>query len=124
MLIPEQYRKDHPLLPLTPGDLDGGYFKIPHYDIANYYFLCTASAGQSWEHVAVILHSPKRKVNRCPTWLEMCHLKDLFWDKEEAIMQLHPPGSDWVSNHPYCLHLWRPLLADIPMPPSAMVGVK
>lgn len=77
-----------------------------------------SEAGGGWEHVSV--STPKR----CPTWEEMCWVKDLFWGEEESVMQLHPPRSEWVDNHPYCLHLWRPLDAEIPRPPQALVGVK
>ena len=77
-----------------------------------------ADHGMPWEHVSV---STK---HRCPTWKEMCFVKDLFWSPEEAVMQLHPPQSDWVNNHNFCLHLWRPLDGNIPLPPSIAVGFK
>jgi hypothetical protein len=70
-----------------------------------------------WEHVSVSIE------NRCPVWAEMCFVKDLFWDDEEAVMQLHPPKSTYVNCHPYCLHLWKPSFA-IPLPDSLMVGPK
>jgi hypothetical protein len=70
-----------------------------------------------WEHVSVSLAS------RCPTWEEMCFVKDLFWDPEQCVMQLHPPRSQWINNHPHCLHLWRPLNAEIPLPPPVTVGI-
>lgn len=47
--------------------------------------------------------------DRCPTWEEMCQVKDLFWDDEDVVMQFHVPSKDHVNNHPYCLHLWRPV---------------
>jgi hypothetical protein len=53
----------------------------------------------------------------------MCAVKDLFWDPEDTVMQLHPPKSSWISNHPYCLHLWRPTGAEIPRPPDIFVGL-
>ncbi|WP_456813633.1 MULTISPECIES: DUF7694 domain-containing protein [unclassified Bradyrhizobium] len=46
----------------------------------------------SWEHVAV--STPRR----CPNWEEMCFVKDLFWNEEECVMQLHPPHSQYVNN--------------------------
>jgi hypothetical protein len=52
----------------------------------------------------------------------MCFVKDLFWDDEECVMQLHPPKSDYVNCHPNCLHLWKPVGQDIPRPPSELVG--
>lgn len=74
--------------------------------------------ADNWEHVSV---STKHRV---PNWVEMCFVKDLFWDEEEAVMQLHPPKSDYVNHHPFCLHLWRPLNQTIPLPPSILVGPK
>lgn len=70
-----------------------------------------------WEHVSVSCR------NRIPNWTEMCYVKDLFWELEEAVMQLHPPRSTWVNNHAYVLHLWRPLKENIPLPPPDAVGV-
>jgi hypothetical protein len=69
-----------------------------------------------WEHVSVSLP------HRCPTWAEMDRIKRLFWDDDDAVMQLHPPRRTWVNLHPYCLHLWRPTGQTIPLPPTALVG--
>jgi hypothetical protein len=74
--------------------------------------------SEGWEHVSV---STRR---RCPNWQEMCFVKDLFWEPEECVMQLHPPKSQWINNHPYCLHLWRSKREAIPMPPGGLVGIK
>ncbi len=76
-----------------------------------------------WEHVSV-----SRSDAKMPTWLDMCYIKEKFWSDEETVMQLHPPKSEWISNHDKCLHLWRPTgitpASQIPRPPSIMVGVK
>lgn len=81
-------------------------------------FTVIASDQLGWDHVSVSLP------DRCPVWAEMCKIKELFWDDEDAVMQLHPPKSDWVNNHDTCLHLWRPQVIAIPLPPSIMVGIK
>jgi hypothetical protein len=82
--------------------------------------LAVLSSGpnEGWEHVSVSAH------DRTPTWKEMCWIKDLFWDDDEVVMQLHPAKRDYVNHHPYCLHLWRPLEGVIPLPPSEFVGPK
>ena len=77
-----------------------------------------ASHGMDWDHVSVSLQ------NRCPNWEEMCFVESIFFDDEETVMQLHPPKSKWINNHPFCLHLWRPQGVDIPLPPEIMIGVK
>lgn len=75
-----------------------------------------ASIYGGWDHVSV-----SRKT-RCPTWEEMCALKDLVFEPEETVMQLHPEKSEYVNNHPFCLHLWRPTGdLKIPMPPKSFV---
>jgi len=74
----------------------------------------------AWEHVSV--HpADKRGRMRAPTWKEMCHVKDLCWDPEDVVMQLHPRASQYVNVHPHTLHLWRPVGVEIPLPPILMV---
>lgn len=53
------------------------------------------------EHVSVQL---QRKL---PTWEEMCEIKDIFWEDEEEVVQIHPKKSEYV-NITEALHLWRP----------------
>ena len=76
------------------------------------------SDGEGWDHVSVSLQ------NRCPTWDEMCLIKDLFFETHEVAMQLHPAKDNYVNHHPFCLHLWRPQDKRIPLPPTDMVGPK
>jgi hypothetical protein len=74
------------------------------------------SDGEGWEHVSVSLP------DRCPTWAEMCEVRDFFWPADVWVVQYHPPKSEYVNAHPYCLHLWRPIGQEMPTPPSWMVG--
>jgi hypothetical protein len=83
------------------------------------------SAGEDWpfalpafEHASVSLQ------NRCPKWEEMTKVKDWFWEPEELVVQYHPPRSTYVNQHPHCLHLWKPIGVEIPLPPSLTVGFK
>ena len=78
-----------------------------------------ASDGKGWEHVSVSVCGEKR----CPTWEEMCRVKESFWDAGDCVMQLHPPQSEYVNDHPFCLHLWRPVHGKIPQPDSSLVGI-
>ncbi|HET9538092.1 MAG TPA: hypothetical protein VFP43_22555 [Mesorhizobium sp.] len=71
-----------------------------------------------WEHVSASCEK------RCPTWNEMCWVKDQFWDEHEMAVQYHPPKSDYVNYHPFVLHIWRPMNMTIPMPPVLLVGPK
>lgn len=101
----------------TTQDGNNGLFIIPSpFGSEDLQVIC--SDGQGWDHVSVSLRK------RCPTWGEMDYIKRLFFEDEETAMQLHPPRSMWISNHPYCLHLWRPtgIDANIPMPDLSLVG--
>lgn len=74
--------------------------------------------AQGWEHVSVSCR------NRCPNWLEMNFVKGLFWRDDETVIQFHPAKSEYVNQHPYCLHLWKPVDQDIALPPGILVGLK
>lgn len=81
------------------------------------WFRCHASDGGGWEHVSVVPLSG----NNVPTWKEMCVIKDMFFEEDEAVMQLHPKKSDYVNIHPNCLHLWKPTGVELPLPPKEYV---
>lgn len=116
----EPYRIQHPFGPANYGD-DYGAFMIP--GPCGMTLACIVSGARSgegevgnWEHVSVSCK------NRCPNWKEMHFVKQIFWSDVEAVMQIHPPESDYVDCHPHCLHMWRPIHTEIPRPPSIMVG--
>lgn len=116
---PHQYRIKTGTLKSTDAIGNNGVFFIPNRIARSAVPLrVVASDGLDWDHVSVSLPT------RCPTWEEMCFIKAMFWDDEDGVMQLHPPRSQWVNNHSFCLHLWRPVGQRIPMPPSYMVGVQ
>lgn len=73
------------------------------------------SFGGGWDHVSVSFP------NRCPTWDEMCKIKDIFFTPEECCVEYHPQKSRYVNVHPYCLHIWRPQNEKIPQPPMRYV---
>lgn len=71
--------------------------------------------GPPWEHVSM------SHVSRTPTWEEMCWLKDLFFGPQECVVQFHPAKSAYVNVHPNCLHLWRIVGGEFPVPPLETV---
>lgn len=115
----DQYRVDMRHIYGTMGDSGNGAFKVFVHGKS---FFCIASNGGGWEHVSVSPGNPNRK--KIPSWEEMCAIKDMFFTPEETVVQYHPPKSDYVNNHPYCLHLWRPINQEIPRPPAIYVGLK
>ena len=54
----------------------------------------------------------------------MCYMKDIFWNDDEICMQLHPKKEEYVNNHKYCLHIWKPINQEIPTPPSVLIGIR
>lgn len=98
------------------GNSGNGCFKVY---VNGRSFKVIASNGGGWEHISVSPWSPKRK--SCPSWEEMCKVKDMFFEPEERVVQYHPPKSEYVNNHPYCLHLWRYVAGDFPHPPTLFV---
>lgn len=81
-----------------------------------------ASNGMGWDHVSVSFGQASKKT---PSWEVMCAVKDLFWEPEDVVIQFHPKKSEYISNHPGCLHMWRCTDGrEQPMPPAIMVGIK
>lgn len=112
------YRDESPALIAMwggAGDETCGAFLVPS-PTDHALIRVIASSGEGWDHVSA------SRPNRCPNWTEMEHVKRLFFKEDETAMQLHVPPSDHVNCHPYCLHIWRPLGAEIPRPPAYMVG--
>jgi hypothetical protein len=99
------------------GDSTAGMFMIPS-PIDQKPIAVVASAGEGWDHISV------SRPTRCPNWPEMSFIARLFFNDNEVAYQLHLPEAQWISNHPFCLHWWRPWEAAIPLPPSIMVGIK
>jgi hypothetical protein len=106
--------------------LQGPYGSPPHKTFGAFFltrsngrrFKVIAADGREtgWDHVSVSM--PKR----CPTWDEMCWVKNLFFGPEETVIQFHPPASEYVNDCGNCLHLWR-RVAGIELPPSILVGL-
>lgn len=80
--------------------------------------VCSWQGG--WEHCSI---SPYAK-RIMPDWDSMCELKSIFWNDDEAVIQIHPPKAEYVNNLPNCLHLWRCYYKDMLLPPSCFVGIK
>lgn len=113
--VPEQYRVKKGMFASNELDGNNGMFIFKEGQIE---IRCIASDGMGWEHVSVSL-----SVKRTPDWDEMCKVKDLFWSKYCTVVQFHPPESEYVNNHAYCLHLWRKKDQNFEMPDSIMVGI-
>jgi len=117
MKVPEKYRITNGPMRSDESFGNNGAFKIPlsNRTIA----LVIASEGKGWEHVSV--HMVSEGKERTPTWSEMCKIKDMFWDEDETVIQFHPKKSEYVNVHVNCLHLWKPIGIEIPLPNTNLV---
>lgn len=119
----EQFRltpDKHPLMGTSPGDKEGVFY-FQRVRTTLRVIASSPSDDCPWDHVSVC--ASDYKGGRCPTWDEMCYIKGLFWDEEETVVQFHPPKSEYVNNHPDCLHLWRHASVEFPRPPTKAVGI-
>jgi hypothetical protein len=116
--VPERFRVTHGTLGTDKSRGNTGYFLIKSLKLKKP-LRAIVSDELGWEHVSVSLPA------RCPTWDEMCFVKDLFWDATDLVIQLHPPRSEYVNTHEYCLHMWRKSGTNdfLEMPPKIMVGI-
>jgi len=111
---PNQFRlKHHKILGSDDSYGNNGFFI---FQWEGYKIHCQASDGMEWEHVSVTINR-----NRTPTWEIMCHVKNMFWDVEDSVIQFHPPGSVYVNRNENCLHLWRSTKQIIQLPESIQI---
>ena len=120
--VPEKYRLVTGRMGSDASFGNNGAFRIPSPNFRGRELVIVVSDGMGWEHVSV--HAERGKELATPYWDEMGFIKDLFWDEDDVVMQLHPKKSEYVNNHPHTLHLWRPTSTEIPVPSSILVGVK
>lgn len=112
----EEIKKNKRILVTYEGiDGFGGYIAMPTWKGS-----LIVSKGGGWCHVSV---SPE-KIRTIPTWNDMCLLKDIFWNEDETVIEVHPPKAEYVNNVPNCLHLWQCYYRDMVLPPSCFVGIK
>ena len=111
--------KEDPIWGSNRGDGFNGMFICR---VNGLQLLIVASDGLGWQHVSVSVRGSVIP----PSWSMMCQVKDLFWEPEDLVMQIHPPRSVYVNQHPGCLHLWKPTKPGvmIPLPDPIMVGTQ
>lgn len=115
----EQFRVTEGIFRTKTGDKFGA-FKVPSCEKGwQLRVICDDGATNGWEHVSVC--AGKENQVRIPNWREMCQVKDICWEEDDVVMQLHPARRKYVNIHPNVLHLWRPVKEEIPTPPLSLV---
>lgn len=101
----DEIRKDGRLMFRTMPEglpLWGGYVKLSSGRKGSF----ALSFEDDLEHVSLSILG-----NKAPKWDEMCEVKDIFWDDEEDVIQIHPRKSVYV-DFAEALHLYRPCDGD------------
>ena len=114
----DKYRAEVPEFCIEgTGELDLRYNGAFIFSIDGVPLKVLASRGRGWDHVSVSCN------DRTPTWGEMDKIKRAFFEDHEVCMQLHVAVDDHINNHPFVLHIWRPVskLKPIPLPPKGLV---
>ena len=57
-------------------------------------------SGGYWKHLSI--SHPRRY----PFWQEILDARYTFFEDTETVIQIMPPGSEYVNFHPNCFHLW------------------
>lgn len=120
----DKFRTQSPPYVSSPGATYGA-FVIPRNGVHLRVIATDGDDGSQfktgWEHVSCHVYDPHFGKQRCPNWAEMCFLKDLFWNDDEVVVQLHVAKKDYVNVHPSVLHLWRLRGSTFPTPPIICV---
>ena len=113
--VPNEFRKrDDPIIGSDDSYGNNGFFI---FEYKGYEVRVQASNGLGWEHCSVTVNR-----SMTPNWEIMCKVKEVFWDDEDCVIQYHPPKSQYINMHEYCLHLWKPIALEIPVPDPILVG--
>ena len=143
--VPEQYRCKPCMYGNTAANGNNGTFMLPGIIQGRGLFIVASDWNQvaqftddqlqeqgldpalryhGWEHVSVSARwGPDFKRAALPTWGEMCYAKETFWTSpEDVAIQVHPAKSQYVNQHQFTLHLWRPIHDVLPLPPMILVG--
>lgn len=87
---------------MISGGCISGLVKLPDCGTCS---VISGNNEEGYEHVSV---APKHKF-RTPSWEDMCVLKDIFFEDEEEVYQIHPKKSEYLNISENCLHLWKPI---------------
>lgn len=103
--VPEQHRiKDGPYGSTADYGNKGAF----RFELGGFRFIVVASDGEGWEHVSVHCIGRKHaRGDRSPTWGEMSKIKDMFWGRDDLVVQYMVPGTDHINRHEHTLHMWR-----------------
>lgn len=95
---------------------NNGAFELAYNDVL---LVIIASSDGVWDHISV--HSVGEHGSQTPTWDEMDYVRKLFFRNDEWVIQYHAPTDKHINDHQHVLHMWRPQIEKLPVPPRWMV---
>lgn len=116
-----EYRVKTGYLASTDMQENNGGFVVRHPIEKHLDMQIIASDQGGWDHVSALIRNRQNRATRMPFWVEMCIIKDLFWLPTECAIQYHPPSQNYINDNNNVLHIWKPQLVEIPMPPMVFV---
>lgn len=104
------------------GDHFGAFYFILS-DQTNVHVIVDDGEQTGWEHVSATMWKNRKGKSRpiIPTYDQMQFIKQIFWEDDEAVIQIHPPKDQYVNNHQTCYHLWRNKNQKLELPPKILV---
>jgi len=89
----------------------------------NGYYNISVIQTNDWKRIRVsLLNRWHRQVKAFPTWDDMCIIKDLFFNDDEATIEIHPSDEYRIHEKDYTIDLWKPLNKEMPLPNPNLVG--
>lgn len=140
----DKFRIPHPVTNELGTGLRAGCFRIPHPNDSRKpklrdHFLVTASTGEQieepkegeapvpptgWDHIAIHVRAwdkARKSLARAPSPSETAWLKDLFFEPQEPVLQFHLARNHPLHAQAFVVHLWRPTIGEITLPPPELV---
>lgn len=87
------------------------------------YYNISIIQTNDWKRIQVsLLNWWHQQLKVFPTWDEMCAIKDIFFNDDEAIIEIHPSDEYKIYEKDYTIDLWKPLNKELPLPNPDLVG--
>ena len=110
----------------TKEDGPNGAFIIParNAKVKGQCLLIMINSSFGWEHVSIRMYNGQTSNAMAifPTHFDISDVKNLFWDKDETVVQIFPDERLYKSRNDYIIHLWSCKLNgpfnEFPMPPA------
>lgn len=89
----------------------------------NGFYNVITTETKEWKRVRVsLLDKYYHPLDRYPKWDEMCLIKEMLFNDDEAVIEIHTNDEFKMYEKDYTIDLWRPLNKEMPLPNPDLVG--